>query len=120
MWISRQFSGRNGTFSAERGIVSKSDNGRIDAGSSVNSRDTVSFSPYGYSAYIPKGEEVLLLQSNDGQVALGTKNVCEELEKGEIRIASAGGAQIVLKNDGSVIINGRLMIDREGDVSYEF
>ena len=117
MWISRRLEKENAGISAERGYVSMNKDGRIEAASSVNSRDTAAFSPYGYTAAVPRGEEVLLIPSNDGQVVIGTKSESKALEAGEIKIASLGGASIVLKNDGSVIINGKLTINREGVIS---
>ena len=115
MWISRALSRGSAVRNAERGYVSMSDNGELEAASSVNSRNTKCFSPYGYSAAVPAGEEVILVPSNDGQVALGVLQRAEELEPGEIKIASLGGAGIVLKNDGRVIINSRFVIDKEGN-----
>ena len=114
MWISRKLAESGGSERAERGFVSMSSQGRLEAGSSVNSRDIESFAPYGYSANIPVGEEVILVPSSAGQVALGTKAAPRDIETGEIKIVSAGGASIHLKNDGSVVINGSFVIDSEG------
>jgi hypothetical protein len=43
----------------------------------------------------------------NGEVSLGVlaKNV--ELDEGEVMLSSKGGASIVLKNDGRVLINGK-------------
>ena len=114
MWISRKLAYESGSERAERGYVSMSSHGKIEAGSSVNSRNIESFSPYGYCANIPAGEEIILVPSNDGQVALGVRSAAQPIEAGEIKIVSAGGASIHLKNDGSVVINGSFVIDREG------
>ena len=119
MWISRKLSESSSPRNAERGYVSMNSGGELEASSSVNSRSTKCFTPYGYSAVIPIGREVILVPSNDGQVALGVLQKDEQLEAGEIKIASEGGASIVLKNDGRVIINSRFIIDREGNVENE-
>ena len=93
--------------------------GNIEAASTVNSRNTASFSPYGYSCAIPVGEEVILIPSNDGQVLLGTKSDSAGLAAGEVKITSAGGAGITLKNDGRVIINGRVFLKKDGEAERE-
>ena len=59
----------------------------------------------------------MLLPVSDGVAVLGTRNNTAGLETGEVRIRSKGGAQIILKNDGSILFNGRVKIDREGRVS---
>ena len=88
----------------------------LEVGSSVNSRNVGSYMPYGYSTSVPSGEEVILVPSTDGQVALGTRVKDDSLEEGEIKISSKGGASIVLKNDGRVIINGTYIINAQGVV----
>jgi len=40
-------------------------------------------------------------------VSLGVLADTEGLQEGEVKLSSAGGASIVLKNDGRVLINGR-------------
>jgi hypothetical protein len=98
---------------AEKGRVTLSDSGNLEVGSSVTSRSINSYSPYGYSSLAPVGEEIIILPSSDGQVAVGVKNFCESIESGEVKITSKGGAYIILKNDGSVVINS-LVIDKNG------
>ena len=97
---------------AEAGCVTIS--GRtIEADSSVSVREVKSYSPYGYSAVVPVGEEVMLVPSAEGQAIIGSRLKASELASGEIRISSKGGAEIILKNDGSVVINS-LVISKEG------
>ena len=77
----------------------------------VTSADTVSgetVAPFGI-AYAPlHGEKALSVQIGNTNYILG---VCRtpptELSPGEIGLYSSGGASIVLKNDGRVLINGR-------------
>jgi phage gp45-like len=87
----------------------------IEAGATVNSRHINSYSPYGFESTPPVGEEVIIIPSSDGQVALGTKNAPSSLKSGEVRLSSVGGASIVLKNDGTIAINS-LVIDKNGVV----
>ena len=119
MWLSKMLSRENEAPLADEGIVTNSDGSSVEASSSVNAGGISSFSPYGYAANIPNGEEVILIASAKGNAALGVKNAFSELERGEVCITSKGGASILLKNNGDVIINGKLGIDKEGDVFYE-
>lgn len=112
MWISKMISKDNKEQKAEKGSVTLS-NASLEAEATVKTRDISSYAPYGYQAKMPVGEEVMLLPSSDGQVVIGSKATNPNLEGGEIRLRSLGGATIVLKNDGSVVINS-LVIDKNG------
>lgn len=114
MWISRMLSKSREAERAETGCITMGLGDLIEAGSTVNSRSIKAYSPYGYSFSAPEGEEVILVPSTDGNVALGTRTKNEELESGEVKISSKGGASIVLKNDGRVIINGAYIINSQG------
>lgn len=48
-----------------------------------------------------------------GGVCLGVVNAAETLLPGEVRLFSAGGAEIVLKLDGTVVINGQVFEKKE-------
>ena len=48
-----------------------------------------------------------------GGVCLGVVNDAGTLLPGEVRLFSAGGAQIVLKLDGTVVINGQVFEKKE-------
>lgn len=113
MWLSKMLSKSDTIDKAEKGRVTLSEPDSFEAGSSVTSRNINSYAPYGYNSLAPVGEEIILVPSSDGQVAIGTKNDSTLLESGEIKITSKGGASIILKNDGRVIINS-LEIDKNG------
>lgn len=63
--------------------------------------------PYGVYAVPPVGARAVVLPLDDGEVSLGVIAPSAELAEGEIMLRSAGGASVVLKNDGRVLINGR-------------
>jgi phage gp45-like len=64
--------------------------------------------PYGIAYVPPVGESALVLPTEAGNVYLGVIAApAADLEQGELMLYSAGGASIVLKNDGRVLINGR-------------
>ena len=49
----------------------------------------------------------MVLPLADGEVSLGVLTQAHSLDEGELMLYSKGGASIVLKNDGRVLINGR-------------
>ncbi|MGN0537252.1 MAG: hypothetical protein ACI4M3_04680 [Acutalibacteraceae bacterium] len=64
--------------------------------------------PSGIAYAPPKGEQAVVVSTEAGTVCLGVLHEnTERLEEGELMLYSAGGAVILLKNDGRVLINGR-------------
>lgn len=63
--------------------------------------------PYGMVSVPPKGECAVVLPLDDGEISLGVVARNSGLEEGEIMLRSKGGASIVLKNSGKVLINGK-------------
>lgn len=122
MWISKRFYSEPSPQASEIGTVTVSRNSGIDASATVHKKSVDIYAPYGYSFSAPKGEEVLLVGSSLGSVGSGTRMKNEGLSAGEIAIASSGGARIVLKNDGTVSINGMTfskdgsLMNKKGDV----
>lgn len=114
MWLSRSFKSDMQN-AAETGVITMSANGVTEANSSLPSRTSECYAPYGYSFRLPVGEEVLIVNSASGAAVAGSKMSGNTLQQGEVEICSLGGARIVLKNDGSVVINS-LVIDRDGNI----
>ena len=75
----------------------KRENGRCDDGR------------YGMAVSVPQGTEAVMT----GGVCLGVVNDAGTLLPGEVRLFSAGGAEIVLKLDGTVVINGQVFEKKE-------
>ena len=113
MWLSRNFKNPEQS-AAENGVVTLSAENSTEANSSLPSRTSECFSPYGYSFRLPVGEEVLIVNSASGAAVAGSKMKTQGLAQGEVEIRSLGGARILLKNDGSVVINS-LVINRDGE-----
>lgn len=114
MWLSRSFKSTEQN-AAETGVITLNTDDVTEANSSLPSRSAQCFSPYGYSSRIPVGEEVLIVNGASGLAVAGTKMDSGALEQGEVEIRSLGGANILLKNDGSVVINS-LVIDKNGNI----
>ncbi|MCI6254282.1 MAG: hypothetical protein MR621_05765 [Eubacterium coprostanoligenes] len=102
---------------AEKGKVTLSEN-QLEAGATVTRRNIDSYAPYGYKSVPPVDEDVIMLESNDGAVVLGALSKDEDIESGEVKISSLGGAYIILKNNGDIVLNG-LVIDSRGVIQNE-
>jgi len=63
--------------------------------------------PYGLVSVPPAGEQAVVLPLDGGEVGLGVISQATDLEPGELMLFSKGGASVVLKNNGKVLINGR-------------
>lgn len=105
MWLSKTFKSAQSS-AAEKGTVSIGGSADLKTSSTVQSVNVQSYAPYGYSAYAPGGEEILIINGADGSAGAGTKMKDENLSEGEISIKARSGACIRLRNDGSVEING--------------
>lgn len=117
MWMSKRIMATSEKEVAEKGKVTLSDN-QLEAGATVTRRNIDSYAPYGYKSVPPVDEDVIMLESNDGAVVLGALSKDEDIESGEVKISSLGGAYIILKNNGDIVLNG-LVIDSRGVIQNE-
>ncbi|MBE6816905.1 MAG: hypothetical protein E7520_04290 [Ruminococcaceae bacterium] len=113
MWLSKRITREAADSRAQKGNITISGAERIEAMSSANAQRLGTYTPYGYTSSAPIGEEVIVLPSSDGEIALGTRCKAEQLDSGEVMISSLGGAKILLRNNGDVVINA-LVIDKNG------
>lgn len=61
--------------------------------------------PYGFASAAEEGREAVML----GSYCVGLASAPDgDLAEGEVRLYSAGGAEILLRNDGCVVINGQV------------
>ena len=118
MWLSQILTQENESVQAEHGTVMLNTADGMETEGTAKARHLTQYAPYGYQAKVPVGEEVLLLAMPDGIAAAGTRAVPSPLPAGEIEITSAGGASLLLRNDGCVVINHTLVIDKEGQIHY--
>lgn len=70
-------------------------------------RNIPSVLPFGIVSVPLLGEKALITPTEFGNVNSGVISSSNNLSPGEVMLYSAGGASIVLKNDGKVLINGR-------------
>ena len=113
MWISEAISGKGGSapFTA---AVSHSSSGKVTVGSSEGSGVAEQFLPYGIESVPPKGARAVVVPAGRTLCLCGVAPSADhELEAGEIALYSSGGASIILKNDGTVVINGTVFTGGE-------
>lgn len=97
---------RNGrTAGAKTGVVTTG-GPEIAVRTDMERRAPVVAVPFGMAVCVPQGEKVVMLPESG--VCLGTVNGAAGLKPGEVRLFSAGGAEILLRADGAVVINGQV------------
>ena len=102
MWLTKQGRQSVGT-KLHRGKVSDEGHGMKVQGDSEYTSPELLF-PYGYVSAAEDGQRAVML---DG-VCAGIAAVADsQLSQGEVRLYSSGGAEILLKNSGEVVINGQ-------------
>lgn len=109
MWISKQISGAcKQARSAKTGEVTSTQEGTVTVQSEQEHREISTAAPFGIVSIPPIGTKAVVTPTEQGFVYTGAINQqADGLEPGELMLYSSGGAKIVLKNDGKVLINGR-------------
>lgn len=116
MWLTQRLLSVGSPRENERGRVMMNESGRLSVSAAVNERMVDTYTPYGYTALPPSGARILLIPCAEGSVCAGVQ--CElpsGLAAGEVQITSAGGARIVLKNNGEIRLNG-IRITPNGEI----
>ena len=110
MWINEYMTGRSfSAAGASAGEIRSANNGNVSVSATRDYGALPLIAPAGI-AYVPvAGAPTVVMEGAGGAVCLGVAVTPqeEELEPGELMLYSAGGASIVLKNSGKVLINGR-------------
>ena len=92
---------------ASCGNITLADTDSVAVCSSQEYRKLGVAAPYGIAYVPPIGEKSVVLPLDSGEICLGVISPAKGLNPGEIMLYSSGGASIVLKNDGRVLINGQ-------------
>lgn len=123
MWISKKLAESNQQTSGdvtEIGNLSITTDEVIAAISSCEKRGITFYSPLGIEFFPSEGQKVLLISCGSNTVCAGVEmQKSSGLAPGEIRLFSQGGASILMKNDGSIRLNGKVTIDKDGDVTLD-
>lgn len=107
MWIPKEIAGRQPQRQAANGSVVYSDGAATSINATQEYNLVEKIAPYGIAYAAPVGAKGVVMPIGSSQVCAGV--VCEgrpELKEGELLLFSSGGAEIYLKNDGTVVING--------------
>ncbi|ANU53409.1 hypothetical protein I5Q82_14250 [Acutalibacter muris] len=107
MWLTRKLSG-------EKAVRLHS--GQVEAGGlSVQGErlyeEPEQLMPYGLMSVAEAGRQAVMLEGYCAGVAGAPDS---DIRAGEVRLYSAGGAEIYLENSGRVIINGQVFEPKEG------
>lgn len=104
MWLTKRLSGEKGV-RLHWGQVE--DGGLSVQGESLY-REPQQLTPYGFMSVAEAGRQAVMLDGYCAGVAAAPDG---EMQAGETRLYSAGGAEIRLGNDGQVVINGELVVN---------
>ncbi|NCC87421.1 MAG: hypothetical protein EOM05_06075 [Clostridia bacterium] len=115
MWITKQLVQKEKVTNATSAQVTMTDKNAVCTTGSAEHRYIPIYAPYGIDSVPPFGAQVLLLDSENGTVCAGTLCETGQAQAGELRLFSQGGAYIVLKNDGDILLNG-VRITKEGRI----
>ena len=109
MWISRYVTENSfGKDSPSVGVVRASQGAKVAVSATNEHLALPVAQPYGIAYAPPVGSRSVVLPTEAGNVCLGViADMRDDLAPGELMLYSSGGASIVLKNDGRVLINGR-------------
>lgn len=111
MWISKKMASIRKNISDENslGEITDSIGSNVTVQSASEYREIPLIAPYGI-AYVPdSGDETVVIPVLGKRICLGTLVQDKNLDPGELMLFSKGGAKIILKNDGTVVINDTII-----------
>lgn len=109
MWLSKQQKRTSPPPSVDTGQVTIADDS-VAVELDSERRNLCVYAPGGYVWKPSVGQKVLVLKSEgeSGIIGLPVETACEP---GEISLSSEGGAQISLKNDASIVLDGEVKLN---------
>ena len=116
MWITQKITQPLRETAAENGRAVAFQNLELSTTGSMRQQNVPLYAPAGLSAIPCQGAQVMLLPCAGEPVCTGVRMTnLQNLNPGEIRLFSAGGASLTLKNSGEIELNG-LVITKDGAV----
>lgn len=114
MWIPKKILQDGGRSAAVASVV-RSDSNGVSVSGDISAESIKKLVPYGIDYVPPVGSKGVVVPVGEDEFFCGAAQSSGiRLEEGELALYSSGGASIVLKNDGTVLINGKVY-DSEGD-----
>lgn len=109
MWLTKKLSKSQTSVKLADGMVtSASNNTTVQAESEY--RNVSVCAPFGISSLPPEDTKAVMING----LCIGVVVNSQGINHGELRLNSAGGAEILLKNNGEVWINGQCFKPKEG------
>ncbi len=113
MWMARRLTADSDSLQeAQLGRVT-SNNGFMTIQGETESRGLLTAAPWGVYSLPPKGTLALVFPRLG--TCAGVVTDASQIAAGEVLLKSLGGAEILLKNNGEVVINGQVFPAKEGD-----
>lgn len=115
MWIPKTLSENENQRSARVANVVFSNGEKMSVSGEESFDNIHKIVPYGFDYSPPVGATAVIFPVGNSQLCGGVflqNNI--KLQPGEVALYSLGGANIVLKNDGTVVINGKVF-EAEGE-----
>lgn len=111
MWLMKQMAvnSEERYSAADKGMVALSGGGSVNVRASSEHIGVPVAAPYGIAYVPPEGADAVLLPAAGGSICIGSAVKDKGLEAGEIMLYSAGGAELILKNDGTILANGKVI-----------
>lgn len=117
MWMAQKLTEPATNGSHQLGKVTGTDGTNVLVQGDTFYQKLVLSAPWGIAWLPPEGSTAVVLSSGVGEgqqdVCVGTLPVQAVVNPGELRLVSAGGAEIYLKNTGEVVINGQTFPKKE-------
>lgn len=109
MWMNEYIAARSGNREGTAiGQVGDAVNGRVSVSATRDYHRLPMLLPAGIVCIPTQGAPTVVMETPGGAVCAGViTQPPDDLKPGELMLSSAGGATVVLKNDGRVLINGR-------------
>ena len=108
MWLSKQISNAcKAVKSVTFGKVTSTQKNTVTVQATQEHREIKNVSPFGVISIPPVGAKAVVTPTEEGFIYTGTVAQPSDLESGELMLYSSGGASIILKNNGQVLINGK-------------
>lgn len=110
MWLTNHLVANQGVHTADTAEVTGHDRGAVRALNDREYRKLPLLCPAGICSLPTQGEQAVVLPLAGGATCAGViRPAPEGLQPGELRLCSSGGAEILLKNDGTILLNGRVI-----------
>lgn len=90
------------------GLVSSSQPGALAVQADSHFLSLPCLAPWGFASLPPQDSQAAVLSSGLSHFCIGSPQQTDPLLPGEVCISSSGGAQILLKQNGDVVINGQV------------